>query len=335
MTAESYGLTSPVHGWVDLVREMGARVQTPSGLVPSHVDRLGSRLIGRPEHWAMARRLLRDCSGDELLLCSGEDVGVPLALIAGRRRLNVRICIFSHNLDRPRARLALGLVRQSEVIVKWLTVSEYQRQFLIRYLGLSESKATRLPEQVDTEFWTPGTPSPGKKRPVVVCTGVERRDYATLAQACATLNVDLRVSAHSFHADSKHQGLPARLPANMDARYYSWTDLRQLYRDADLVAISLSPCRYAAGLTTLLEAGACGRPILLTNTVGMSEWGSPQGILHSVPPCDARGLRCAIGETLRNAPAASEAASILRGHILESHSRERWVRAARQSLALS
>jgi hypothetical protein len=43
----------------------------------------------------------------------------------------------------------------------------------------------------------------------------------------------------------------------MSRKFYSWPDLVQLYRDADVIAVCLVDNKYAAGVQGLLEAMAC------------------------------------------------------------------------------
>ena len=80
--------------------------------------------------------------------------------------------------------------------------------------------------------------------------GLERRDYRTLAQAVSGLDVDIRISGFSYHAAAMARSFPDPMPANMSCRFYSWPDLVQLYRDADVVVAPVFPSRYAAGVTT-------------------------------------------------------------------------------------
>jgi glycosyltransferase involved in cell wall biosynthesis len=90
----------------------------------------------------------------------------------------------------------------------------------------------------------------------------------------------------------------------MSRRFYEWPELVQLYRDADVVVVSCHESRYAAGVQSLMEAMACGRPVIATPTRGLAGYLHPSVI--AVPPGDAAAMRSAIRQLLAD-PAQAEA----------------------------
>jgi glycosyltransferase involved in cell wall biosynthesis len=95
------------------------------------------------------------------------------------------------------------------------------------------------------------------------------------------------------------------MPKNMSRKFYEWLDLVQLYRDADVVVVSVHENKYAAGVQSLMEGMACGRPVIATSTAGLRSYLS-DGIVLSFAPGDAAALRAAIERTLAD-PAAAQA----------------------------
>jgi glycosyltransferase involved in cell wall biosynthesis len=89
------------------------------------------------------------------------------------------------------------------------------------------------------------------------------------------------------------------------AKHYEWTDLRQLYRDADVVVISLLYNHYSAGLTTLMEAMACKRPVVITRTPGLASTLIDLGVVTGVDAEDPVGLQQAILQLLNDPQAAA------------------------------
>ncbi|NEP54972.1 MAG: glycosyltransferase family 4 protein, partial [Moorea sp. SIO3C2] len=98
---------------------------------------------------------------------------------------------------------------------------------------------------------------------------------------------------------------------------YDWPDFRQMYRNADLVVVSLLDNHYSAGLTVLMEAMACCRPVLITRTPGLSEVLIDKGIVAGVSPGDIEGMRKIITYYLDN-PAEANALAEKGHHYFQS-----------------
>ena len=91
------------------------------------------------------------------------------------------------------------------------------------------------------------------------------------------------------------------MPPNVTLRKgLSSEDLRELYRGAAVVAVPLMNVDWPAGVTSLLEAQACGRPV-----VGILDSFDP-GSVVTVPCGDAAAMRAAIQRLIAN-PAEAEA----------------------------
>jgi glycosyltransferase involved in cell wall biosynthesis len=174
-------------------------------------------------------------------------------------------------------------------------------------------------------FFKPGESAP-KSRPVIASAGLERRDYQTLAIATQDLDADVKICAVSPNGSSKTKvAFPEIMPANMTSRHYDWHEFLQLYRDADVVVVSLLQNYYSAGLTTLIEALACRRPVVMTRTPGLGETLIDRGIAIGVEPGDAVGMREAIAYLLEHPERA--AAMAQRGYemVQEQYTSERYV----------
>jgi glycosyltransferase involved in cell wall biosynthesis len=292
-----------------LLQRLEGTAHQPGGHRITPLDRLRAKVVGRPEHWALARALAgRRLGPDDVIYCPGEDIGFPVAALCGGRRGGPRVAVFVHNADRPRARAALRLFRLRGRIDLFVAIARHQTDFVRDYLRLPESSTLLIPDQTDLRFFTPGPAGAGKARPIVASVGLEQRDYRTLAAATADLDVDVRISGFSEAAAVQSRAFPETLPANMMRRFYSWPELVQLYRDADVVAVSLFPCRYSAGITTLMEAMSCDRPVVATWTEGLADYLSSPGAVSVTPSGDPAALRRAIVELLEDRPRAEELA---------------------------
>ena len=146
---------------------------------------------------------------------------------------------------------------------------------------------------VDTSFWTPG---PAPESSYILAVGNDgRRDYSTLIEAARFLpwRVILITTCK----------LPS-LPSNVEhiqggyARGVSDAKLRDLYRGAACVVVPLKPTFQPSGQSVTLQAMACGRPVILTETQGIwsRETVRDGETLLLAPPGDAgqlvQAIRC-------------------------------------------
>jgi glycosyltransferase involved in cell wall biosynthesis len=113
----------------------------------------------------------------------------------------------------------------------------------------------------------------------------------------------------------------------MSRRFYEWPELVQLYRDADLVVVNLFDNKATAGITTMLEAMSCRRPVVITQTKGLIDYLAIPGTVTSVNPGDPAQLQQAIVRLLQNPQEAEAQAQ--RGYelVLNQHNSEDYVEA--------
>lgn len=302
-----------------------AEVHAPDGEDILWSDNLRSKISSLPQHWALARKLSDRVSSEDVIFCTGEDIGIPVATLCGAKRDRPKIAVYFHNIDRLRGRAALKLFGLANKIDLFMACSSPQTNFLSGYLNIPESKILLLLEQTDTQFFTPGPVSPEKQRKTVVSVGLEKRDYRLLAAATADLDVDVKISGFSKDAKALAQAFPETMPANMSRQFYEWPDLVQLYRDADVVAVCLVENKYAAGVQGLVEAMACKRPVAITRTQGMVDYLVQPDIAKVVNVGDAAGLREAIVHLLNNPQAAESQAQKGYEMVMKHHNSEGYV----------
>ena len=285
----------PRHSVPLLARRLGAKLyQTGRDAPPaSFGDRLRARLIGTPQGWSIARDMAPRLGRNDVVFCLDADVGVPMADALRGRADRPKLVVYLHNLDRPRGRLGADLFRMAETVDLFTSCCSSQLEFVRDRYKVSEDRTLLLLQHVDNRYFTPGPPSPGKRRPAIASVGLEKRDYVTLAEATKDMDVDVWVDAWSPNARKMARAFPPETPANMSYRTSKSTELVQLYRDADVVVVSMFPNNYA-GLTTLIEALACERPIVASRTIGLADYLSPPDGITGVEPCDPAAMRAAI-----------------------------------------
>lgn len=306
---EAHAGNAPRHSMAELAARLDAKVHDGAGLAHGAVDRLlGGLTRTKPLWWAIARKLRSEVKPGAVIFCTGEDIGVPVAVLCGRLP-GVRVAIMAHYVDRPKGRLALRLFSLRNRVALFMAVARPQARFLETFIAGSPGDVLFITDQTDTKFFSPGVETAGKPRPVIASVGLEQRDYATLAQATADLDLDVRISGFSADTRVLSRAFPPVMPANMTRRFYPWQELVQLYRDADIMVVSLFPNHYAGGVQALMEALSCGRPVVVTATPGLEGYLDRPDAMMTVPPGDAAALRAAIVGLLANPEKRAQMAS--------------------------
>ncbi|MEG3975572.1 hypothetical protein QT970_13250 [Microcoleus sp. herbarium8] len=104
----------PRHVLRALRDRLNATVHAPDGEAISSLDKLRSKISSKPEHWAAARKLSEQVSSDDVIFCTGEDIGIPVAVLCGAKPVGEaleedrpKIVVYFPNIDRLRGRVAL------------------------------------------------------------------------------------------------------------------------------------------------------------------------------------------------------------------------------------
>lgn len=314
----------PRHAMGMLQQRLQASIYAPNGYPAALPDYLRARVIGDPKDWAMARTVSEQFNADDVLFCNSEFPGIHTATLCSKQRDRPRIAVFIHNIDRPRGRLALRLFGLAKKVDLFFACSQAQVDFLRRFLNLPESQVRFVWDHTDLNFFTPGVSVTNKPRPIIASVGLEKRDYTTLTEAVRALDVDVNISGFSKDAKVLSKTFPKEMPANVSRRFYEWTELVQLYRDADVVVISLFENRYAAGVQVLMEAMACRRPIVVSKTQGLMNYLDEDAVL-TVQPGDVNGMQQAITYLLTHPAEAEKLAARAYQLALKRHNNEQHV----------
>jgi hypothetical protein len=317
---------SPRHSMSLLRHKLGAIVHQPVGRRAYLADKLlGKIFSATAQQVALGRDLSKRLTEDDVVFAVGEDVGYPLAFALRNVPHKPRLVVDVHNPKTPRSRFALRLLHVQDSIALFVATTWSKVDFVRRYAGLPNDQICCIRELTDTIFFSPGPASPEKDRMIVGSCGLEQRDYVTLAEATADMDVDVRICAASANARGTKGTFPAIMPPNMVARYYSFPELLQLYRDSDVIVIPLRHNRFQAGQTAIMEAMACGRPVVTTEAEGMVEDFARDGLIRVVPAKNPGAMRKAIEEVLRDPEEAAKRAHRGRERILDQFNVESYV----------
>lgn len=227
----------------------------------------------------------------DAVLSDGEHVGIPLALAMQLLGVRVPHATIGHHLTTPMKTACFRFLHAERRIDRTLVHSARQEQLARRRLRLPTDTVQLVPYGVDTDFWKPRDVP---EEPLVVAPGREHRDHRTLAEACSGLPARVFVSGTSAHNPRAHHSSTTAWPANVDLGSPDYRALRDLYARAQIVVVPLLRAEFPAGITTVLEAMAMAKPVIVSATAGITGLvrHGETGLL--VPPEDAAALRSAI-----------------------------------------
>jgi glycosyltransferase involved in cell wall biosynthesis len=189
----------------------------------------------------------------------GPGFAAMLAAVLGRRL--VHLC---WGVPRPSTsslwsalrmlRLKVLLRRASAVLVNEIVTKEDVRR-------IAKREAILVPYVVDTAFFSPVRPAACDEFVLVPGNNGRNEELvcAISAMGVSIIRVTLDVAVRDYYAARQSD---SSLP---DVRFaVSYTELRNLYRCAALVLLPLRTPNHPAGQTAVLEALACGTPVLLS-----------------------------------------------------------------------
>ncbi|MBJ7597484.1 MAG: hypothetical protein DLM67_17740 [Candidatus Nephthysia bennettiae] len=241
---------------------------------------------------------LRQVGGFDAVLSDGEHVGVPLALamsLTGRRAPHV---VIGHHVTTPAKRVVFRhLVRRlgARGVPRLVLHSPRQVTLAQVELGLHAARLSLLPYGIDGRFWSPRGDS---EQALIVTAGREHRDFLTLARACRQLEARVLVAHGSHHSPRARRAEPDLWPRGFEVRPLDHLSLREAYGRAAVVVVPLVPTDFQAGITTLLEAMAMGKAVVVSATQGLQGTVEDQVTALTVPPGDPDALRAAIAGLL-------------------------------------
>jgi glycosyltransferase involved in cell wall biosynthesis len=261
-----------------------------------------------------------------VVLSTVDTVGIPLVLL--RRFGIVRTPIVYVAIGLPERLVQLrrlhGLYRRAlhdtRAIVSY---AESEAEWLRDRLGPG-ANVVFVPFGVDTEAFRPVDREPEFD---VVSIGADpRRDFQLLA-AVAARNPELSVRVV---ASAEHARTLGELPANVSLESdISLEAVRDRLAAARVVALPVRDNSYSGGTTTLLQAMAMAKPVVVSRTDAIAAgYGLEDGVnCRLVPPGDADALERRVLELLAGADAATALGTRARETVERSLSWERYTNA--------
>jgi glycosyltransferase involved in cell wall biosynthesis len=271
---------------------------------------------------AFWRRDRYDC-----VLAWADRLGFPLAMLYKAARSRTRLYTISVQASRG-LKAALLRYGRASTHMNGIITRDLQFQILVSRLGVPREKLYSVPRGVDERFWRPDQTS---TEDMICAVGEEARDYATLLEAVRGLNATAELAVGTTAASSivdKRSYMAQRvrgvaelgLPANVQLRsQLSPREVRHTLARSRVFVAPVHPVEYDAGVTSLTEAMAMGKPVIATRTPGLIDLfrDREQGIF--VPGSDPGALRTAIEFLLTHPDEAKRMGRAGRALVEERH----------------
>ena len=234
----------------------------------------------------------------QVVFTDGEQVGIPYAAmtrLAGRG--GARHVMIVHILTVRKKMALMRALRLTSRIDRMVVYSSRQRDLIVAALSYPSGHIVLSPFMVDTAFFSPDAAETTRRR-MICSAGLEFRDYPTMIEAVRGLDVEVVLAAASPWSKRRDVSGDVNIPANVTVERLGFVDLRTLYASAAVVVVPLVDSDFQAGITTILEAMAMGKPIICTRTRGQVDVIVDGSTGVYVAPGDVGELRSAIGRLL-------------------------------------
>lgn len=279
----------------------------------------GGHELSLRRRFVLANWLRRRSSEYDLLIASGEDIGIPVALASLLMKTPKPVWIILHgSYLRGKKFAAIAPLLRRARHVHFLCLAESLRTMMVEQYGFPSERCHNAGYGVDTSFFQPEA---GDRAALVVSAGSANRDYPTLISAVEGLGVPLRIAADSLWRPTKsaveQDNLPKFVTFGSAGNYLG---LRSLYSEASIIVVPLHPARYACGYAVIAEAMAMGKVVITTRTEAPSDLIVDGVTGFQVEPGDVLGLRNVIRSLLEDPQKASAMGALAAARIQQEFS---------------
>jgi glycosyltransferase involved in cell wall biosynthesis len=265
-TAATAADRAPRKDYVALAETLQATILDRSDVAQSAAARLLARCCGTPA--AQAWLAFRHRRKYRAIVTDGEHVGIPLALLLKFARAATPHVTIGHRITAKKKRAFFRRLRTHTHITRMALHSGLQFELAVSELGIPAERLALVPYQADPDFWRP---QPVAEERLIVSAGLEFRDYPTLFRAVEGLDARVVVGAASYWSRRRNSAASAALPPNVSVGSFDYLALRDLYARASVVVVPLEDVDFQAGITTILEAMAMGKAVVVTHSRGQTD----------------------------------------------------------------
>lgn len=295
-----------------------------------------ARMVGRFDvvHGQVVEAFIRRRRYEHVVAWA-DRVGLELALLLKVARSRRDLILVSNWLMGPSKRVFLRRARVQSHLGTIIGYGSVQLELAAAAYGLPSDMLHVELQPVDERFWAP---TGGAEHDLICSVGCVSgfRDYRTLVDAVRDLPVRVELAVGSLVLSAAHRKQraelfqstlpPETLPENVRYRLdLPPLELRDLYSRSRFMVMPLADVDFDAGVTSITEAMAMGKAIIVTRNRGQVDVvrDGVEGIY--VPPYDSVALREAISYLLENPAEAERMGAAGRQAVLERHTLDDYV----------
>ncbi len=267
----------------------------------------------------------------DAILTSGEDIGIPLAILLMASRSTCSHTMIAHTLTPRKKTLFFRHLGVEKGIDRILAYSTSEERHMLDVLHVPREKVQRIFFHSDPRFFEPSQTPPD---PRLICgAGQLLRDYDTLIDAVDGLGIRLEIAAGSPWI-AKPLSPRKALPEYVKWARLSRPALRDMYARAALAVVPIFENDYQTGIATILEMMAMGKCVIASRTRGQTDTIRDGETGVYFPPGDVRALRATIERLLSNPEEAARIGHNARRFIEEEASLDHFVTRVAQAVRL-
>jgi glycosyltransferase involved in cell wall biosynthesis len=322
--------------YVEVARALDAEVIDADHLSEhgGAVSRVVGRRIGTVEGQVLEAFLRR--RRYRHIIAWADRIGMELALLLKLARSRRDLVLVSNWLMGPSKRVYLERGRVQSHLGTIIGYGSVQLELAAERYGIPAEKLHLALQPVDERFWRPVEIAAEQTICSVGCVS-GFRDYGTLVESVRGLPVQVELAVGSLILSASHRLRradlfrtaipPAELPPNVSYQLdIPARGLRDLYARSRFMVMPLEEVDFDAGVTSITEAMAMGKAVVLTRNKGQVDVvrDGVEGLY--VPARDPRALREAITYLLDNPAEAERMGKAGRAAVLDRHRLDDYVR---------
>lgn len=222
----------------------------------------------------------------DLAVAVFEGPALPLELLRGVFRWRVPVVLWDIGLTetwRLRERILDRVVPRVAGI---FVLSANQQPYIAARWGRRDG-VELLGHSVDTDFFAPAPQQPDG--PILSIGEDAGRDFPCLLDVAPRIDTDIVIKTTTIPSS---RPLPPRVTVQRER--ISYPALRDLYARSRFVVVPLRETLNASGVSSILEAGAMGRALIVSETAAMRDFIVPGETCLTVPCGDRAALQAAI-----------------------------------------
>jgi glycosyltransferase involved in cell wall biosynthesis len=210
----------------------------------------------------------------DVVISMSERIAVPLCVLLDARVKHIPILL---NTMSPRWLLAIKSLNLQSRWTHIVTYSQAEADALKTELSIGPDKISSILNYVDVDFFNPNdialdTDMP----PFIMSQGLAKRDYPTLIRAMHKLpHVTCHISAVSAWDKFKAGYEDMDMPSNVQLKSFNHPSIiKNVMAQSRFVVIPLQADTgtWCAGSTSVLQAQAMGKPVIVTHLPGIAEY---------------------------------------------------------------